>query len=133
MTTQSDVLYWKLEPVYPSPENTIRNAAVATCLATGKVVDGSGGSDNLLCNEVVEALRATHGPRVIVNASLLEAADVLNAMLIEYIGPLMNAEEGTPEAAQLTRLADAVHAYEALRWPIANDDETISHNGTQGL
>lgn len=131
---QSDVLYWKLIPVHPSPDGAIRNAAVATCLATGKILDGSGDSDNVLCNEVVEALRATHGPRVIINASLLEAADLLNAILIERIGPLMNAEEGSREAEELTRLADAVHAYEALRWPMAEDDiENISPNGTQGL
>lgn len=35
------------------------------------------------------------------------------------IDTLMNAEAGTPEADELSALADAVQAYESMRYPIA--------------
>ena len=49
---------------------------------------------------------------------LLEAADILNDLCLARIDKIMNAEPNTPEAEELNKLADAVEAYESLRWPI---------------
>lgn len=49
---------------------------------------------------------------------ILEKADRLNELCLARIDKIWNAEPGTPEAAELNILADAVEAYESLRWPI---------------
>lgn len=53
-------LYYRLEPVVEPPADAgpqIATAAVVTCLATGRMLDGMGGGGEFLSVEVVDALR----------------------------------------------------------------------------
>ena len=44
-------------------------------------------------------------------------ADRMHALLIERADALMGCTEGSPEEAELATLADAIEAYETVRWP----------------
>lgn len=45
---------------------------------------------------------------------------------LKRIDELMMAEAGTPEAEELSRLAEAVEAYEAVRFPIHFEEGSCS-------
>jgi hypothetical protein len=43
--------------------------------------------------------------------------DRMHAFLVIRTDALMGCAEGSPEEAELAALADAIDAYEAVRWP----------------
>jgi hypothetical protein len=48
---------------------------------------------------------------------MLHAADSMHALLVSQAHALMGCTEGSPEEAELRSIADAIEAYEAIRWP----------------
>ena len=44
-------------------------------------------------------------------------ADAMHALLVVRADDLVGCTEGSPEEAELERLADVIEAYEAKRWP----------------
>lgn len=56
---------------------------------------------------------------------IIKRADVMHAELLRQIDGLMNAGAATPEADQLSRLADIVSAYEDMRYPVGFPKEGI--------
>jgi hypothetical protein len=55
--------------------------------------------------------------RAAIQCGSLPTADAMHKVLLARVDALMSAEAGTPEADELSRLADVVAAYEAVRWP----------------
>lgn len=49
--------------------------------------------------------------------SMFKATDAMHALLVHRADELMGCTEGSPEEAELSRLTDAIEAYEELRWP----------------
>lgn len=52
-------------------------------------------------------------------AALGREADALHRLLFKRVEALGGCTEGSPEAAELLRIAEALLAYEAVRWPVA--------------
>jgi hypothetical protein len=48
---------------------------------------------------------------------MLSAADSMLAALVSRADAVMGCTEGSPEEAELSSIADAIEAYEAIRWP----------------
>ena len=46
-----------------------------------------------------------------------QEADAMHAALVKHVDSLVGCTEGSPEGAELERLADVIEAYEAKRWP----------------
>lgn len=71
------IIAYRLAPVYEIPPGGIAAAAVMTCLATGKVLSGSGGGGEFLSPLVVAWLRSPE-PQIVLQQSelvtLLKAA-----------------------------------------------------------
>lgn len=63
------IIAYRLEPVYEVPPGRLVTAAVMQCLATGKVLSGSGGGGEYLDPEIVEALRDGGESKVIITAT----------------------------------------------------------------
>lgn len=63
------IKYYRIEPVYEDPPDYIgfATAAVVSCMATGKFLDGMGGGGDFISIEIYEALRNNGKPRVIVD------------------------------------------------------------------
>ncbi len=58
------------------------------------------------------------GARIAHSAELFwREPDAMHALLIERADALVGCTEGSPEEAELERLADVIDAYEAKRWP----------------
>ncbi len=58
------------------------------------------------------------GARMIATAQLLgREADAMHALLTKRAEEFVGCTEGSPEEAELSRLADVIDAYEAKRWP----------------
>lgn len=51
-------------------------------------------------------------------AAQIEKADRLNELCLARIDKLTDAQPDTQEAIEVNSLADAVEAYETLRWPV---------------
>jgi hypothetical protein len=47
----------------------------------------------------------------------IQVTDKLHALLVIRADALLGCTEGSPEEAELASLADAIEAYEAVRWP----------------
>jgi hypothetical protein len=52
-----------------------------------------------------------------VLAPMQSASDSMHALLVTRADALMGCTEGSAEEAELSRLTDAIEAYEAIRWP----------------
>jgi len=46
-----------------------------------------------------------------------QESDAMHTLLVERADDLVGCTEGSPEEAELERLADVIEAYEAKRWP----------------
>ena len=51
-------------------------------------------------------------------AQLTKAADAMHALLVKRSDELEGCIEGSPEEAEFASIADALEAYEELRWPL---------------
>jgi hypothetical protein len=49
--------------------------------------------------------------------SLLDAADVMHALLVQRADKLAGCADGSDEQSELKLISDTVHAYECKRWP----------------
>jgi len=47
-------------------------------------------------------------------------ADKMFTLLVKRAAELVGCKEGSPEEEELERLANAIEAYEAKRWPMAD-------------
>lgn len=67
------ILCYRLEPVYEDPRTRLglSTAAVATCMATGEILDGMGGGGLFLSKKIVDALNAgvNNVAKVVIDAS----------------------------------------------------------------
>ena len=48
--------------------------------------------------------------------SAFEVIDAMHALLVGRADALMGCTEGSPQEAELSSIADAIEAYEAIRW-----------------
>lgn len=79
MSAKREVLYYRVQPVMsrlPEDGFTMETAALATCMATGEMLSGSGGGGLFLKKDIVDALNMQQGdgkPKVILNAEDYDA------------------------------------------------------------
>lgn len=71
--TDETIIAYRLEPIREPEEGTLATAAVMTCLATGRILSGSGGGGDYLSPSVVDALRADGRGKVILDSNLFDA------------------------------------------------------------
>ncbi len=57
MMSERKIVAYRLTPVFEMEPGGIATAALMTCMATGKILDGMGGGGDFLAPEVVDALR----------------------------------------------------------------------------
>lgn len=72
--TDLRIKYYRIEPVYEDPPGYagFATAAVVSCMATGRMLDGMGGGGDFISIEIYEALRNRGRPRVIIDAEEYE-------------------------------------------------------------
>ena len=54
-------------------------------------------------------------------AQLTKVADAMHALLVKRSDELEGCIEGSPEEAEFASIADALEAYEELRWPLGKE------------
>lgn len=64
MSGKRDLLYYKVTPIFRQEPGGFATAAIQECMATGKILSGSGGGGLALSKELVHALdRSRNGGR----------------------------------------------------------------------
>lgn len=71
--TDRKIIAYRLEPVYEPRSESIGTAAVMTCMATGKMLSGSGGGGSFLAPEIVDVLRNDGTSKTIIAAAYYDA------------------------------------------------------------
>jgi len=111
----------------------------ASCLAAGE-------SPNLLVKTQTKPGVFGHGQSAIESGCQEEPAgtqrkscrargathrcrDAMHALLVERADELMGCAENSPEGAELASIAEALEAYEALRWPLGKIPERLAPSG----
>ena len=59
-----------------------------------------------------------HARRIEDDAEFTSEADAMHALLVHRADDLADSSEGSPEAAELVAIVDAIEAYEGKRWPL---------------
>lgn len=86
------VVAYRLHPVYEIEPGGIATAAVMSCMATGRTLSGMGGGGRFLAPEVVRALDAREGPRVICDGAIYERLTLLARHVTEGTATREEAE-----------------------------------------
>lgn len=97
MNEQPKLLYYSLVPVYDLPQPGLLTAAAVTCIATGKILAGSGGPGYAVHPKIVEGIDMLQNggkARVIIDA---EDYDAMTGLLRRS----MQGEDISEEAAKL--------------------------------
>lgn len=110
MSGNRKVIAYKVTPVFAPEPGSIGTACMATCMATGEHLSGSGGGGDFLKKEIVDALNMSKtggAPRIIVDAALMER-------LVEAGDQLLNIassdELSSEDRRSLSALLDSVRA-----------------------
>lgn len=97
----SKILYYALCPVLENTaQNRIATAAVATCMATGKLLSSSGGGGDFLSKDIVDALRAGGKGR---------AYAIIDGALLDEVMTIVKQSTSPEAKAVAAKLLDAKH------------------------